>query len=400
MRLTHLSLTNFRNFTRLDVDVPSGSILLRGQNAQGKTSILEAIFYLASMSSVFAGHDRQLIHFDEARKTLGVARIVADYQRAGRQHNLEIRIIQEKTRNGAPRTRKEVLLDGAKKKASEAVGHFNAVMFLPQMLSVVEGSPSERRRYLDLALSQVQPGYAANLREYRQVISQRNSLLSQLKERGGDQSQLDYWDERLAKRGAIIIHDRIRAIQELDQVAGSIHHKLTRGAEVLRLNYLPSYDPMPPPEDQLSLMDTPIDRSKVSLEAIETGFRHKLAELRKAEIARGLTSIGPTRDDLRFLGNSVDLGDYGSRGQVRTTMLTMKLAEVQWMHARLDHWPVLLLDEVLAELDHERRSDLLEGIQNSDQALLTTTDLSLFKESFTKDAHIWTIQGGRLSNGE
>ncbi|MDH3943400.1 MAG: DNA replication/repair protein RecF [Anaerolineae bacterium] len=400
MRLTHLSLTNFRNFTRLDVDVPSGAILLRGQNAQGKTSVLEAIFYLATMSSVFAGHDRQLIHFDEARKALGVARIVAAYQRAGREHNLEIRIIQEKTRNGTSRTRKEILLDGAKKKASEAVGHFNAVLFLPQMLSVVEGSPSERRRYLDLALSQVQPGYAANLRDYRQVISQRNSLLNQLKERGGDLDQLDYWDERLAKRGALIIHDRIRAIQELDQVAGRIHHQLTRGAEVLRLNYLPSYDPLPPPEDQLSLMDTPIDRTKVALEAIEAGFREKLLQLRPTDISRGVTSIGPTRDDLRFLGNTIDMRDYGSRGQVRTTMLTMKLAEVQWMHTRLDHWPVLLLDEIMAELDHDRRADLLEGIGNSDQALLTTTDLSLFDENFTKVARIWTIQAGRLSNDD
>ncbi|MDH5506226.1 MAG: DNA replication/repair protein RecF [Anaerolineae bacterium] len=396
MRLTQLSLTQFRNFARLDVDVPTGTILLVGSNAQGKTSVLEAIYFLAAMTSFHAEKDRELVNFIESRKALAVSRIVADYERGGRSHRLEVRIIQEQSKNGSPRLRKEVLLDGAKKKVGEAVGQFNAVLFLPQMLQVIEGAPSERRRYLDLAMAQVLPAYAANLSEYGRVLSQRNALLKQLGEQGGDAGQLDFWDERLVQRGAQIIHDRIQAMQELDLLAGRIHHELTRGSEVLRLDYRPAYDPLPAPANQMTLIDTPSDRSKIALEKIQAGFAEALLSSRKEEIARGATKIGPHRDELRFLGNGVDLGTFGSRGQVRTTLLTLKLAEMAWMKEKSGSWPVLLLDEVLAELDAERRSDLLARISGYEQNLLTTTDLNLFNDEFVSAATVWQIKAGRL----
>ncbi len=396
MRLNHLSLTQFRNFARLDVDLPSGSVLLVGPNAQGKTSILEAIYFLATLTSFHADNDRQLINFLEARKPLAVGRIVAEYQKGDRQHQLEIRIIQEQARNGVRRARKEVLLDGIKKKMVEAVGHFNAVLFLPQMLRVLEGSPSERRRYLDLAISQVDASYAADLSDYARLLSQRNALLKQLGEFGGDGGQLDFWDERLTMRGARLIHARIQAVQEIDNLAGHIHNELTRGGEVLRLDYRPAYDPLPSPEKQMTLIDAPQDRGHLSLEKIEAGFVESLAALRTEEIARGLTTIGPHRDELRFLSNSVDLGTYGSRGQVRTAMLTLRLAEVDWMKSKTGHWPVLLLDEVLAELDQTRRTDLLGRAAQSEQALLTTTDLNLFDDQFVSDTKVWEVKEGRL----
>ncbi|HEX7973124.1 MAG TPA: AAA family ATPase, partial [Anaerolineales bacterium] len=167
MHLTHLSLTNFRNFTRLDLDVPTGPVLLVGGNAQGKTSLLESIYFLATFVSFHATSDRQLINFLASREPLAVARIVADFNRSENgplpsvSHRMEVRIIQEANGfNGAPRLRKEVLLDGVKRKINEAVGEFNAVLFLPHMLRVVEGAPEERRRYLNLALAQVLPRYA------------------------------------------------------------------------------------------------------------------------------------------------------------------------------------------------------------------------------------------------
>ena len=414
MRLTHLSLTQFRNFARLDINVPQGAVLLVGANAQGKTSVLEAIYYLATMTSFHASTDRELVNFIEARKPLAVGRIVAEYEKGvavgnamsspeanvkgTRQHRLEIRIILEQTRKGVVRARKEVLLNNAKKKMSEVVGHFNAVLFLPQMLRVVEGSPSERRRYLDLAISQVNSAYAADLSEYGQILSQRNALLKQLGEQGGDPDQLEFWDERIALRGARLIHTRIEAIQELEAVAGRTHHDLTRGAEVLRISYRPAYDPAPTPENQMALMDAPQDRSQFSIEKIESGFRENLEALRKEEIARGVTTIGPHRDELRFVSNGVDLGTYGSRGQVRTTMLTLRMAEVEWMKSKTGEWPVLLLDEVLAELDDERREDLLGRVAQSEQALLTTTDLNLFDKGFVEGAEVWEVNGGQLNS--
>ena len=403
MRLTHLSLSNFRNFSRLDVDVPPGSILVVGDNAQGKTSLLEAIYYLATLVSFHASSDRQLINFIEARQPLAVARIVADFTRGTSRHNLEIRLIQENNGqngivngNGA-HLRKEVLLDGVKCKASAAVGQFNAVLFLPQMLGVIEGAPEERRRYLNLALAQVIAHYPVALAEYSKALTQRNALLKLLSERQGDPAQLDFWDDQIVTNGAQLIYSRIHAVQELERLAARAHRELTRGSEVLRLSYQPSYDPLPKQPGQYALpLDAPVDRSGVKPEVIRSGFAESLKMLRQEEIARGVTTIGPHRDELRFLANGMDLGTYGSRGQVRTAMLSLKIAEVGWMHHKSGQWPVLLLDEVLAELDANRRQDLLERLTQSEQALLTTTDLELFSREFVELAATWSVHEGRL----
>ena len=401
MYLTHLSLTNFRNFARLDVDIPQGAVLLVGANAQGKTSLLEAVYYLATFSSFHAGHDRQLINFLAGRDALAVARIVADFQQdaiSARTHRIEVRIIQEANGNtGETRLRKEVLLDGAKGKVAELIGYFNAVLFLPQSLRVIEGAPEERRRYLNMTLSQVVPRYADLLSEYNHALSQRNALLKQLGEFGGDAEQLVYWDELLAAAGAFLIHARIQAIQELEKMAIPIHSEITRDVEILRLAYEPAYDPLPQPQNQYRLpLDSAFDRASISLETIMQGFQESLLRLRSEEIARGMTTIGPHRDDLRFLSNSIDLGVYGSRGQTRTAMLALKLAEVAWMKTRSGQWPVLLLDEVLAELDQDRRSDLIERLAQGEQVMMTTTDLDLFPTELVQRATLWQIQAGRL----
>jgi len=398
MQLTHLSLTNFRNFTRLDIDVPGGTVMLVGNNAQGKTSLLEAIYFLATLTSFHASSDRQLINFIEARADLAVGRIVADFSRGKENHRIEVRIIQEpNSQNGAKHLRKEVLLDGVKRKASEVIGQFNAVLFLPQMMGVIEGSPEERRRYLNLALAQVISHYQAALAEYNKALLQRNALLKQLYERNGDASQLDYWDDQLATFGSQLIHARIRAIQELERLAARTHRELTHANEVLRLSYQPAYDPLPQSPGQFALpLDAAVDRCGFSQEQIRKGFLESLGKLRYEEIARGVTTIGPHRDELRFLANGIDMGTYGSRGQARSAILAMKIAEVAWMNAKSGHWPILLLDEVLAELDTERRFDLLARLDQAEQVLLSTTDLNLFDPEYVKKAVVWRVAGGRV----
>ncbi len=403
MFLKRLSLTNFRNYARLDVDVPTGSVLLVGDNAQGKTSLLEAVYFLATFVSFQADSDRQLINFIAGREPLAVARIVADFQRqemdhSSRDHRLEVRIIQEANGiNGGSRVRKEVLLDGVERKISEAVGVFNAVLFQPQTLRIIEGAPEDRRRYLNLTLAQAVPRYTAALTDYNRAITQRNALLKLLNERGGDPNQLTYWDELLASSGASLIYARIQAIKGLERLAARIHSQLTQGAEVLRLSYLPAYDPLPKPERQYALpIDAPLDRSGIPLEKIQQGFFESLERLHSEEIARGVTTIGPHRDELRFLANGIDLGVYGSRGQSRTAILALKLAEVAWLKEETGQWPVLLLDEVLAELDVQRRTDLLERLADIEQAVLTTADLEAFSKDFIRQATLWRIYAGQL----
>lgn len=395
MYLTHLSLTNFRNFSRLDIDLPRRAVLLVGSNAQGKTSFLEAVYFLAAFTSFQTHADRQMVNFLAAREQLAVARLVADYQRGGSAHKLEVRLILEPFGSNGQRLRKEVLLDGLKRPLADVVGHFNAVLFVPQMSLIIEGGPDERRRFLNLALAQADPAYARALGEYAQALTQRNALLKLLCERSGDADQLVFWDEVICRTGATIIFQRIQALQELEKLAARTHHRLTRGLEVLRLNYLPSFEPLPRPSGQIALpMDSPLDRSKLTLEEIRDGFSRGLKLVRNEEINRGVTTIGPHRDDLRFLANNLDLGDYGSRGQIRTALLSLKLAEVDWMRARTGQWPVILLDEVLAELDIDRRNDLLEHLGETEQSLLTTTDLALFKPDFVARSTCWEVSGG------
>ena len=399
MYLLHLSLTNYRAFTRLDMDLPRRILLLLGENAQGKTSLLEAVYYLATFTSFHARNNQQLINFEVVDQDLAVARLEADYVRGEQKHHLEVRLIQETNGNGIKRVRKEILQDGVKRSMQDALGHFNAVIFLPQMMQIIEGGPDFRRKFLNLTISQAVKGYAASLSEYNQVLTQRNALLKLLSERKGDVGQLTYWDELLTSRGAMLIHTRIRMIHEVERIATRIHNRLTDSKEILRLVYQPSFDPLPKPEDQFVLpMDGSIDRTAISREKIKSSFSENLEKIRRMEIARGVTTIGPHRDELRFLANGIDLNDFGSRGQVRTALLSLKLAEVVWLKENTGQWPVLLLDEIMAELDVRRRQDLMEYFQECEQSIMTTTDPDLFSEEFLKEVSIWNIRNGMISS--
>ncbi len=399
MRLIHLALTDFRLYARLDMEFTGRVVLLVGGNAQGKSSLLEAVYYLTTFTSYQAENDRQLINFNATRERLAVARLVADYERGKRAHHLEVRLIQESNGAGtAPRFRREFLLDGLKKNPSDLVGHFNSVIFLPIMMRIIEGGPEERRRYLNLAISQTSAGYGRALADYNQALTQRNALLKQISERGGDPAQLDAWDDIITRRGAQIILARITALGELERIVRRIHHRLTGSGEVLRLAYQPAFDPLPENGSQIVLpIDTVVDRSALSEQDIRESFTARLAALRKEEIARGVTTIGPQRDEIRFLANGIDLTSFGSRGQVRTALLALKLAEVDWMKERTGELPVLLLDEILAELDQTRRSDLLDVLADSQQILLATNDLDLFKPDFIHSAECWQVAAGSLS---
>jgi DNA replication and repair protein RecF len=248
-----------------------------------------------------------------------------------------------------------------------------------------------------MLISQVSPAYVQHLSDYGQTLSQRNALLKQLFERSGDPQQLGVWDGMLARHGAFIMRERIRTICEIEEEAKRVHYDLTHGKEVLRLAYQPAFEPLSAPEGQMALpvADVP-DRSGLTQSEIEVGMLDALQKLQREEIARGVTTIGPHRDELRFLSNQIDLGDFGSRGQGRTALLALKLAEVNWLKQRSGEWPVLLLDETLSELDVQRRRDLLKTLAQCDQAILTSTDLSMFEESFVKAHPVWRVSDGMV----
>ncbi len=403
MRVDHLSLTNFRNFVRLETAFPAGALILAGANAQGKTSLLEAVYLFTSAASPFADSDRQMINFLALREAQPVARLLAEIHNRRGPLRLEVRLYFEPIAGGEVRFRKEVLINGVRRKPAELAAHFNAVLFLPQELRVVEGAPAERRRHVDELLAQVDAHYVAALSDYQRVLTQRNALLRQLQESGGEAGQLDFWDEQMAASGATISLARGLALAELERAAQPVHRRLTRQTEVLRLTYQPSVDPAAPEADrghgalQRELpLPVAVDRGRFALEDYRQLFAQRLRESRGDSIARGTTLYGPHRDEWRLLINGIDLGTYGSRGQARTGLLALKLAEVEWMRARVGEWPVLLLDEVLSELDRTRRADLLEHLGSAEQALLTTTDSEMLPASFRSQTPTWRLEAGTL----
>jgi DNA replication and repair protein RecF len=399
MRLNSLSLTNFRNFLRLESEYPPGATLLVGSNAQGKTSLLEAVQLLTGTSNPLSRNDRNLINFLALREQQPFARIAAEVEIGDRSQDIEIRVLLD---NGSlkreGRARKQVLLNGVKKRMRDLSGLFNAVLFVPQDLRVLEGSPSERRRYLDGAISQADPFYANSLTEYSKVVTQRNALLKQIQEAHAKNEELEFWDTQLVDLAANLLRARALALRELQDLAIPVHQRLTRGEEALRIEYTPAISGVDPQSGQLSMsLDDPPDWATIQRAEVRERLRTALERSRREEIARGMTLSGPHRDDFTFSANGVDLLTYGSRGQNRTAILAAKLAEVEWLKQRSGEWPVLLLDEVLSELDLERRDALLECVTKVQQALITSTDLSMFNKDIINQITIWRVESGTLS---
>ncbi|MCG3211330.1 MAG: DNA replication and repair protein RecF [Anaerolineae bacterium] len=397
MHISHLSLTNYRNYSRLTIDLPPGPVLLRGDNANGKTNLLEAIYFLSTTRSVHARTDQQLINWLILRQEpLPFARLEATVQARPEPFKIAITVIRE---NG--NFRKDIRLNGAKKRAMDIIGKLKTVMFLPEDIELVTGSPGVRRRYLDSTLCQINPDYCAALSHYNKVLTQRNALLKELFKRGGKSDQLIYWDEQLAQYGAVLVVQRHNAVLELDAVARQRHREVSGGLEGLRLHYAPSFDPhqRPQPNYQLPLLGDELARYSTAAPPLKEVRRTFLAYLEKArpeEINRGVTLVGPHRDDLHFLVDGIDMTLYGSRGQQRTAALSTKLAEVSLMQQSTGETPVLLLDDVMSELDADRRRHIIDIVDQAGQAVLTTTDWEDFAPDFRARAQLFEVSTGRL----
>lgn len=381
MYVKQLALTHLRNYTRLELSLPARIHVLRGDNAQGKTNLLEALFYLATTRSPLASSERQLIQWSAADEVIPYARAEATFVRGGQEHSLEITLVLEPQENGARELalRRKIRLDRAPRRAMDVVGQLNVVLFLPQDVALVDGAPGERRRWLDITLCQIDPAYCRALSRYGRILTQRNALLHALQERRAAVGELDYWDAQLCECGGTVLARRAWAVEQLNPLADGVQRTLTGDAEHLSLTY----------------------QSGVALQgdeaAIRAAFARALRAARREETARGVTVVGPHRDDLRFALNGVDATVYGSRGQQRTVALALKLAEVDLMAQQTGEMPVLLLDDVASELDAQRCAWLLERISSAQQVLLTTTDLHVLTPAFLERALLWQVAAGTVT---
>lgn len=390
MYLSYLALNEFRNYRHLELSLGAGLFLFYGENAQGKTNLLEAVGMLATGSSFHASSDREVVNWSAPDH---IAHLKAFVKRREDDVELEMVIFDPsppvlegvQPLHGAVALpantpRKRVKVNAIPKKVIDLIGQMKVVLFAPTDLHLVDGSPEERRRFLDRTLCQIQPRYCQALVQYRKVITQRSALLKRIRDNQEDPRLLDYLDERLTTLANLIVFERQRMLAALNGQTSELQETLSGGREHLQIVYRPSFK---------------VDDAWNTAEALQH-YRTQLREVRKRELMQGVCLLGPHRDDLEFVVNGVNMLTYGSRGQQRTTALSAKLAELAYMRACTGDEPVLLLDDVFSELDAQRRRHLLGEVMRHEQVFLTATDLSSFPEEILGQAHIYEVVGGEL----
>ncbi len=379
MFLRHLHLQNFRNYSSQSVAFDAPKTILLGNNAQGKSNLLEAVELLATLKSHRTSRDRDLV-----REGTAAAQVKAQLQRELGMSELSLVL-----KNAGRRT---AILNGETlKRQQDFLGTLNAVQFSSLDLDLVRGGPGERRIWVDTLLTQLEPVYAYILQQYSHALKQRNALIKQqsAEEEGRspnaqqdaqiDSTQMAIWDAQLATAGTRVIRRRQRVLHRIAPLAQSWHQAISGDSEKLTLHYQPN---VPASEDDPAI--------------IQQAFLEKIHARAVAEYHQRTSLVGPHRDDIDFAINQTPARQYGSQGQQRTLVLSLKLAELELIAEVIGESPLLLLDDVLAELDLKRQNQLLETIQDRFQTLITTTHLGSFDAQWLKQSQILTVHQGSL----
>lgn len=390
MQLHRLRLRHFRTYDTLDLHLSPGVTILHGPNAAGKTNLLEAVFVLATTKSFRTRTDRDLISWEaEGEGMQRFALLEGDAEADGGPVRVGVAIAEQPARGLQPGSgwpvessiRKQFKLNGRPKRAADIVGTIKAVLFSPDDTALVTGSPSGRRRYMDLMLCQIDHRYLRTLQEYGRIVVQRNSLLQRLRGRPDPATLLDFWDEKLIAVGAEIISTRRAMLRVLNDFAREGYTDLAGLGEELSVLYRPSLE----------------DAADVPNGALPELFRRRLNQSQTKEIYQGMTLCGPHRDDLQFLVNGTDVQYFGSRGQQRSVALALRLAEMRYMTNRTGEQPMLLLDEAMAELDDDRRRLLLRLMATHPQVLVTTSNLSSYPQEFRDRSTLLHVDNGTIT---
>jgi len=369
MQLQSIELHHYRNYDSLQLRIGAGVNIFIGPNAQGKTNLLEAIHVLALTKSHRTSKDRELIAWNGQ-----TAVIRAELERKYGQMKLELQL--------SPQGKKAKLNGLEQRKLSGFVGSLNVVLFAPEDLDIVKGAPGVRRRFMDMEIGQVHPGYLHDHQQYQKILQQRNNYLKQTDLSRSQADLLAVWNEQLATYGVKMMQRRKNFIYHLQQWAEKIHSGITAGTEQLEVMYKPSFgQDANHAEDATSLFQQ---------------FMIKLTQYKEQEFRRGMTMVGPHRDDLAFAINGKDVQSFGSQGQQRTAALSLKLAELELMREEIGEYPILLLDDVLSELDQKRQTQLIETFQSRVQTFITTTGLESVNMSRLRDAAVFHVQSGAL----
>ena len=334
MWIKNIKIKNFRNYENEEINLEKNINIFYGENAQGKTNIIEAIFLCSLGKSFRAKKDIEMIKLNEENAIIEI-----EYEKKDRDGKIKIEL----------GNRKNIYINGIKiKKLSELLGNLNIVIFTPDDINILKGGPQNRRRFLDIMISQLRPNYMHILNLYLKTIEQRNKYLRQIKEENKDENLLEIWDEKLAEYGTKICEYREEFINKIINKIKIIHKKITDEKEEIKLEY--------------------ITECKEKKE-----YLNILKQRRKLDIIKGFTTKGIHRDDFMIYINNKEINIYGSQGQNRTAMLSLKLAELQVIYDEIGEYPILLLDDFMSELDKTRRKNFLENIEET-QVIITGTE--------------------------
>lgn len=359
MIVDSIMLENYRNYKSLEISFDAGTNILCGDNAQGKTNVLEAIYVSSTTKSHRGSKDREMISFD-----LDEAHIKTIFLKNDIRYRIDVHLRKSKA--------KGIAINGIPiKKASELFGIVNVVFFSPEDLNIIKDGPSQRRRFVDMELCQLDKIYVNNLINYNKTINQRNKLLKDMYQDNTLLSTLDIWDMQLEKYGIEVIKRRKQFVDELNEIIGDIHSKLTGGKETLTVIYEPS--------------------------VAEDEFAKSLILNRDRDLKMKTTMQGPHRDDISFVIKGNDIRKYGSQGQQRTAALSLKLSEIELVKRITKDTPILLLDDVLSELDSNRQNYLLNSINNI-QTIITCTGLDEFVNNRFNIDKIYKVVNGIINN--
>ena len=353
MWINKIKIKNFRNYEEEEINLEKNVNIFYGENAQGKTNIIEAIFLCSMGKSFRAKKDKEMIKLDKEN-----ALIEIEYQKSDRDGKIKIELANKKT----------VYVNGIKiKKLSELLGNIHIVIFTPDDINILKGGPQNRRRFLDIMISQLKPNYMHNLNLYLKTLEQRNNYLRQIKEEGKEESLLEIWDEKLAEYAYNVSSYRNYFIEKIKNKIKNIHNEITDYKEDIDIEYITEC----------------LDKNK---------FLELLKQRRKLDIIKGFTTKGVHRDDFMIYINKKELDIYGSQGQHRTAILSLKLSELNIINEEIGEYPILLLDDFMSELDQKRRNHFLEKIENT-QVIITCTDKI---DVENKNILIYNVKDGKV----
>jgi DNA replication and repair protein RecF len=368
MILRRLELEHYRNYSQMIFETNSEVNIFLGKNAQGKTNLLEAMYVMAIAKSHRTNKDKEFIQWNK-----DVASIECEVERRYGNVALSLHFTQQG---------KKAKINGLEqRKLSDFIGTLNAVMFAPEDLSIVKGNPSVRRKFIDMEIGQINPNYIYNLSQYQKIITQRNHFLKTSRP-SPSSTLLSVWNEQMAHLAVKITRKRKQFIDKLQVWAEQIHSGITGDKEKLVISYIDS---------------TGTDENIDEAMAIEH-FMLKLSQVAEQEVRRGISLLGPHRDDLSFMINDRDVQSFGSQGQQRTTALSLKLAEIELIREEVGEYPILLLDDVLSELDPYRQSHLLKTIFSKVQTFITTTSVDGIDDHTLSRAAVFYVEDGQIRN--